>query len=104
MRYKPDHIEWEQISFVPRAVGPFEDQLVVIFKCKKCHTIFNNKTFSEVIRFVDTVVTDEEFWPRLCLITDDRVDHVDKYGCSVESYKNASGNFENYIRDNLNFT
>lgn len=40
----------------------------------------------------------------MCIITEDKLDHVDKYGCSAESYKNASGNFENYIRDNLNFT
>ena len=81
-----------------------EHRLMVIFKCKKCFTIFTNRTFSEVIRFVDTVVTDDKFWPRMCIMTSDPTDHVDKYGCSAQSYGNASFNFENYIRDNLNFT
>ena len=89
---------------MPREVGSIEHRLAVIFKCKNCFTIFTNRTFSEVVRFVDTVITDDQFWPRMCLISEDPLDHVDRFGCSRESYMNASGNFENYIRDELNFT
>jgi hypothetical protein len=77
---------------------------MVIFKCDSCKTIFTNETFSEVIRFVDTVITDDKFWPRMCLMTNDPLDHADRFGCSGSSYINASFNFENYIRDNLTFT
>jgi len=56
------------------------------------------------VRYVDKVVNDNKMWPRLCLMTKDPYDHVDRYGCSESSYFNASYTFERYIRDNLNFT
>ena len=83
VRHKPDHIEWEYIKFLPRTPAPIENRLIVIFKCKSdCQTIFRNETFSEIIRFVDTVITDDNYWPKMCLMSEDPLDHVDRFGCS----------------------
>lgn len=76
----------------------------MLFKCKNCKSIFTKEIYPEVIRFVDTVIHNDTLWPKICVISDDPYDHSDRYGCSINSYYNASGQFENYIRDDLNFT
>lgn len=94
-------MEWDQIKFVPRPIAEGDHKLIVVFYCKTSDSIFTKDAYSEVIRFVDSLVHKNYRWPNMCLRTNDLYDHNDQFGCSNQSYVNASGQFETSMRDTV---